>query len=69
MFSLARKLQSRRLEFPTKNRAAVGGSLKNVILARNFQSRSKSRNVLMFGPSGVFESQVQNCDKVPVNDF
>ena len=28
---------------PTKTRAAVGGSLENFILARNFQSRSKSR--------------------------
>ena len=43
IFSLARKCQSRRLEIPTKNRAAVGGSLENFILARNFQSRSKSR--------------------------
>ena len=51
-FNLARKFQSRRLEFPTENRAAVGGSLKNFILARNFQSRSKSRFFLIFGPSG-----------------
>ena len=29
MFNLARKFQSRRLEFPDKNRAAVGGSLEN----------------------------------------
>ena len=40
-FNLARKFQSRRLDFPTKNRAAVGGSLENLILARNFQSRSE----------------------------
>ena len=38
---------------PQKNRAAVGGSLENFILDRNFQSRSKSRNFLIFGPSGV----------------
>ena len=37
---------------PQKNRAAVGGSLENFILARNFQSRSKSRIFLIFGPSG-----------------
>ena len=43
IFNLARKFQSRRLDFPIKNRAAVGGSLENLILARNFQSRSKSR--------------------------
>ena len=42
IFDLARNVQSRRLDFPTKNRAAVGGSLENFILARNFQSRSKS---------------------------
>ena len=29
IFDLARKFQSRRREFPTKNRAAVGGSLEN----------------------------------------
>ena len=52
-FDLARKFQSRRLDFPTKNRAAVGGSLENFILDRNFQSRSKSRIFLIFGPSGV----------------
>ena len=39
---------------PQKNRAAVGGSLENFILARNFQSRSKSRIFLIFGPSGEF---------------
>ena len=39
--------------FPTKNRAAVGGSLENFILDRNFQSRSKSRIFLIFGPSGL----------------
>ena len=33
MFNLAREFQSRRFEFPTKNRAAVGGSLENFILA------------------------------------
>ena len=44
IFDLTRKFQSRRLDFPTKNRAAVGGSLENFILARNFQSRSKSRD-------------------------
>ena len=53
IFDLARKFQSRRLEFPAKNRAAVGGSLENFILARNFQSRSKSRIFLIFGPSGL----------------
>ena len=53
IFDLARKFQSRRLDFPTKNRAAVGGSLENFILARNFQSRSKSRIFLIFGPSGL----------------
>ena len=52
IFNLARKFQSRRLDFPTKNRAAVGGSLENFTLARNFQSRSKSRIFLIFGPSG-----------------
>ena len=40
--------------FPHKNRAAVGGSLENFILDRNFQSRSKSRIFLIFGPSGMF---------------
>ena len=30
----------------------MGGSLENFILARNFQSRSKSRMFLIFGPSG-----------------
>ena len=54
IFNLARTFQSRRLDFPTKNRAAVGGLLENVILARNFQSRSKSRIFLIFGPSGMF---------------
>ena len=39
---------------PTKNRAAVGGSLENFILDRNFQSRSKSRIFLIFGPSGRY---------------
>ena len=53
IFDLARKFQSRRLDFPTKNRAAVGGSLENFILARNFQSRSKSRMFLIFGPTGI----------------
>ena len=38
-----KKFQSRRLEFPIKNRAAVSGSLEDFILARNFQSRSKSQ--------------------------
>ena len=37
IFNLARKFQSRRLEFPTKNRAAGGGSLENFILARNLE--------------------------------
>ena len=37
---------------PSKNRAAVGGSLENFILDRNFQSRSKSRIFLVLGPSG-----------------
>ena len=53
IFNLARKFQSRRLDFPTKNRAAVGGSLENLILARNFQSCLKSRIFLIFGPSGL----------------
>ena len=39
-FNRARKYQSRRLDLPAKNRAAVGGSLENFILARSFQSRS-----------------------------
>ena len=43
--------------FPHKNRAAVGGSLENFILDRNFQSRSKSRIFLIFGPSGHFLSR------------
>ena len=43
ILNLARKFQSRRLEFPTKNKAAVGGSLENFIFVRNLQSRSKSR--------------------------
>ena len=30
----------------------MGGSLENFILDRNFQSRSKSRILLIFGPSG-----------------
>ena len=51
--NLARKFQSRGLDFPTENGAAVGGSLENFILARNFQSRSKSRIFLIFGPSGI----------------
>ena len=38
---------------PTKNRAAVGGSLEDFILARNFQSHSRSRIFLIFGPYGV----------------
>ena len=37
---------------PQKNRAAVGGSLENFILARNFQSHSKSQLFLIIGPSG-----------------
>ena len=52
IFNLAREFQSRHLDFHTINRAAVGGSLENVTLARNFQSRSKSRLFLIFGPSG-----------------
>ena len=43
--------------FSHKNRAAVGGSLENFILARNFQSRSKSRIFLIFGPSGSFKNR------------
>ena len=54
IFNLARKFQSRRPEFPTKNRAAVGGSLEIFTLARNFQSRSKSRIFLIFGRSGYW---------------
>ena len=38
---------------PQKNTIAVGGSLENFILDRNFQSRSKSRIFLIFGPSGL----------------
>ena len=53
IFDLARKFQSRRLDFPTKTRAAVGGSLEIFNLDRNFQSRSKSRIFLIFGPSGI----------------
>ena len=52
IFKVDRKFQSRRRKFPTKNRAAVGGSLENFILTRNLQSRSKSRFFLLFGPSG-----------------
>ena len=37
---------------PQKNRAAVGGSLEKFILARNLQSRSRTRIFLIFGPSG-----------------
>ena len=37
----------------------MDGSLENVILARNFQSRSKSRIFLIFGPSGVFSGRSQ----------
>ena len=44
--------------FPHKNRAAVGGSLENFIIDRNFQSRSKSRIFLIFGPSGTRKSKV-----------
>ena len=46
------KISNSTSRFPHKNRAAVGGSLENFILARSFQSRSISRNVLIFGPSG-----------------
>ena len=53
IFDLARKFQSRLLDFPTKNRAAVGGSLENFILARNFQFRSKPRIFLIFGQKPV----------------
>ena len=45
IFNLALKFQSRGLDFPTKNRAAVGGSLENFILARNFQSLGKNQRV------------------------
>ena len=55
IFDLARKFQSRRLDFPTKKRAPVGGSLENFILARNFQSRSKSRDFFWsLGPLGFW---------------
>ena len=53
IFNLARKFQSRRLDFPTNNRAAVGCALEKFTRARNFQSRSKSRIFLIFGPSGL----------------
>ena len=64
IFDLARKFQSRRLEFPTKNRAAVGGSLENFILARNFQSRSKSRIFLIFGPSGFPVAKKRKAQRI-----
>ena len=51
MFDPARKFQSRRLDFPQKM-AAAGGSLENVILARNFRSRSKSEIFWSLGPLG-----------------
>ena len=37
IFNLARKFLSRRLDFPTKNRASVGGSLEIFNLARNLE--------------------------------
>ena len=54
IFNLARKFQSRRLDFPPqKGRAAVGGSLENYMLARNLQSRSKSQMFFWsLGPLG-----------------
>ena len=57
IFDLARKFWSRCLDLPHKNRAAVGGSLENFILDRNFQSRSKSQISLIFGPSGKLISE------------
>ena len=54
IFNLARNFQSRRLDFPTKNRAAVGGALENFILARNFQSGSEKKG--SFG-KGVFSEK------------
>ena len=60
LFNLARKFLSRHLDFPITDRAAVGGSLANFILARNFQSRSRSRNFLIFGPSGLVAFRTQN---------
>ena len=38
----------------------MGGLLENFILARNFQSRSKSRIFLIFGPSGNFSFSTYN---------
>ena len=68
MINLARKFQSRRLEFPTKNWAAAGGSLKNFSLARNFQCRSKSRIFLIFGSSGKTQDDgTFGCSPVPKN--
>ena len=50
-----------------KKRAAVGGSLENFILDRNFQSRSKSRIFLIFGPSGMRQKCVRNASKMRQN--
>ena len=62
ILNLARKFQSRRLDFTTKDRAAAGG------LARKFQSRSKfscsleiSKMFLIFGPSGIFGFSDRPC--------
>ena len=46
----------------------MGGSLESFILARNFQSRSKSRNFLIFGPSGskrLWRSRRRKSSSVP----
>ena len=63
-----RNFESRRLDFPHKNRVAVGGSLKNCILARNFQSRSKSRIFWSLGPLGTWWLNCQDkfCPKINI---
>ena len=54
IFNLARKFQSRRLDLPTKIGPWWVACSQNFILAQNFQSRSKSRIILIFVPSGQF---------------
>ena len=44
----------------------MGGSLEKFILDRNFQSRSKSRIFLIFGPSGML-SEEPDADKETVH--
>ena len=69
IFNLARECQSRRLEFPTKSRATVGGSLENFILTRNFQSRSKSRFFSSLGPLGNLGSSPREEFSVSSRSF